>query len=124
MLFRTSVTNIAEHGQPMTTTQITASSAVPRRPPTPGSRSLASASSTRYRARKRGGLMMAPAAISGRYGLVVLLVRQRGRRFVRVLPTLVEDLLDVVGRPYDGIDHVVLIILRCLRESPQGGRVG
>ena len=51
---------------------------------------------------------MAPAAISGRYGLVVLLVRQRGRRFVRVLPTLVEDLLDVVGRPYDGVDYVVL----------------
>jgi hypothetical protein len=27
---------------------------------------------------------------------------------MRVLPTLVEDLLDVVGRPYDGIDHVVM----------------
>ena len=25
-----------------------------------------------------------------------------------VLPTLVEDLLDVVGRSYDGIDYVVL----------------
>jgi hypothetical protein len=25
-----------------------------------------------------------------------------------VLPTLVEDLLDIVGRPYDGIDYVVL----------------
>ena len=24
------------------------------------------------------------------------------------LPTLVEDLLDIVGRPYDGIDYVVL----------------
>jgi hypothetical protein len=27
---------------------------------------------------------------------------------MRVSPTLVEDLLDVVGRPYDGVDHVVL----------------
>ena len=27
---------------------------------------------------------------------------------MHVLPALVEDLLDVVGRPYDGIDHVVL----------------
>jgi len=27
---------------------------------------------------------------------------------MRVLPTLVEDLLDVVGWPYDGIDHVVM----------------
>jgi len=25
-----------------------------------------------------------------------------------VLPALVEDLLDVVGRPYDGVDHIVL----------------
>jgi hypothetical protein len=27
---------------------------------------------------------------------------------MRVLPTLVEDLLDVVGRSYDGVDHIVL----------------
>jgi hypothetical protein len=27
---------------------------------------------------------------------------------MRSLPTLVCDLLDVVGRPYDGIDHVVV----------------
>ena len=27
---------------------------------------------------------------------------------MRVLLTLVEDLLEVVGRPYDGIDHVVM----------------
>jgi hypothetical protein len=27
---------------------------------------------------------------------------------MRALPTLVEDLLDVVGRPYDGVDYVVL----------------
>jgi hypothetical protein len=27
---------------------------------------------------------------------------------MRVLPTLVEDLLDIVGRPYDGVDHVAL----------------
>jgi hypothetical protein len=27
---------------------------------------------------------------------------------MRVLPTLVEDLLDIVGRPYDGVDDVVL----------------
>jgi hypothetical protein len=27
---------------------------------------------------------------------------------MHVSPTLVEDLFDVVGRPYDGVDHVVL----------------
>jgi hypothetical protein len=27
---------------------------------------------------------------------------------MRVLPTFIEDLLDVVGRPYDGVDHVVM----------------
>ena len=27
---------------------------------------------------------------------------------MRVLPSLVEDLLDVVGRSYDGVDYVVL----------------
>ena len=27
---------------------------------------------------------------------------------MHVLPTLVEDLLDIVGRPYDGVDYVVL----------------
>jgi hypothetical protein len=27
---------------------------------------------------------------------------------MRVLPTLVEDLLDVVGRPDDGVNHFVL----------------
>jgi hypothetical protein len=42
------------------------------------------------------------------YGLVVLLVRQQGSRFMRGLPTLVCDLLDVVGRPYDGVNHVVM----------------
>jgi hypothetical protein len=40
--------------------------------------------------------------------LVLVLARHRGPRFIRVLPTLIEDLLDVVGRPYDGVDHVVL----------------
>jgi hypothetical protein len=40
--------------------------------------------------------------------LVVLLAWQRGPRFRRVLLTLVEDLFDVVGWPYDGVDHVVL----------------
>ena len=43
-----------------------------------------------------------------RTGLVVLLARQRGSRFPRVSPMLREDPLDVVGRPYDGVDHVVL----------------
>ena len=38
----------------------------------------------------------------------MFLARQRAPRFMRVLPTLVEDLLDVVGRPYDGVDYVVL----------------
>jgi hypothetical protein len=27
---------------------------------------------------------------------------------MRALPMLVEDLLDVIGRPYDGVDYVVL----------------
>jgi hypothetical protein len=27
---------------------------------------------------------------------------------MRALPTLIEDPLDVVGRPYDGVDYVVL----------------
>jgi hypothetical protein len=38
----------------------------------------------------------------------VLLARQRGSRFMRGLPTLVYDLLDVVGRPNDGVDNVVM----------------
>ncbi len=42
------------------------------------------------------------------YGLVVSLTRPRGPRSIGVLPTLAEDLLDVVGRPYDGVDYVVL----------------
>jgi hypothetical protein len=45
---------------------------------------------------------------AGRTGLVGLLARQRGSRFLRVSPMLREDLLDVVGRPYDGVNHVVL----------------
>ena len=31
-----------------------------------------------------------------------------GPRFRHILPTLIEGLLDVVGWPYDGIDHVVI----------------
>ena len=42
------------------------------------------------------------------HGSVVVVPRQRGSRFLRVLPSLVEDLLDVVGRSYDGVDYVVL----------------
>src|SRR6266566_5212112 len=42
------------------------------------------------------------------YGLVVSLTRPRGPRSIGVLSTLAEDLLDVVGRPYDGVDYVVL----------------
>ena len=38
----------------------------------------------------------------------MVLTRQRRLPFLRVLPTLVEDLLDIVGRSYDGIDYVVL----------------
>ena len=37
-----------------------------------------------------------------------MLLTRQGPRFMRVLPTLVEDLLDVIGRPYNGIDHVVM----------------
>jgi hypothetical protein len=36
------------------------------------------------------------------------ITRPRGPRSIGVLPTLAEDLLDVVGRPYDGVDYVVL----------------
>ena len=39
---------------------------------------------------------------------VVVLTRQRRLPFLHVLSTLVEDLLDIVGRSYDGIDYVVL----------------
>ena len=39
---------------------------------------------------------------------VVVLTSQRRLPFLYVLPTLVEDLLDVVGRSYDGVDYVVL----------------
>jgi hypothetical protein len=42
------------------------------------------------------------------YSLVLLLTRQRGPQFIRVLPTLIEGLLDVIGRPYEGVDHVVI----------------
>ena len=38
----------------------------------------------------------------------MVLTRQRRLPFSHVLPTLVEDLLDIVGRSYDGIDYVVL----------------
>ena len=41
-------------------------------------------------------------------GSVVVLRRQRRLPFLHALPTLVEDLLDIVGRSYDGIDYVVL----------------
>ena len=37
-----------------------------------------------------------------------VLTRQRKLPFLHLLPTLVEDLLDIVGRSYDGIDYVVL----------------
>ena len=49
-------------------------------------------------------------AVKGKYatGSVVVLTRQRRLPFLHVLPTLVEDLLDIVGRSYDGIDYVVL----------------
>lgn len=50
----------------------------------------------------------APSSRRPRTGLVVLLARQRGSRFLRVSPMLREDLLDVVGRSYDDVDHVVL----------------
>jgi hypothetical protein len=70
----------------------------------------------------RGGRVLAPAPIVGsaaaawgpagskppRARTVVSLTRPRGPRSIGVLPTLAEDLLDVVGRPYDGVDYVVL----------------
>ena len=39
--------------------------------------------------------------------LVALCFGQRRSRFMRVWLTLVKDLLDVVGRPYNGVDYVV-----------------
>jgi|EndMetStandDraft_8_1072994.scaffolds.fasta_scaffold17406_4 hypothetical protein len=42
--------------------------------------------------------------------MLVLLRRQRGLRFMRDLSTLAYDLLDVVGRPYDGVDDVVMYV--------------
>ena len=51
---------------------------------------------------------MAPKGRDALPASVVVLPRQRRLPFLYVLPTLVEDLLDVVGRSYDGIDYVVL----------------
>jgi hypothetical protein len=51
----------------------------------------------------------------------MLLARQRGSRFLRVLPTLVEDLFDVVGRTYDGVDYVVLDDVRETMLDPAKG---
>jgi hypothetical protein len=42
----------------------------------------------------------------------------RGPRSIGVLPTLAEDLLDVVGRPYDGVDYVVLDVRETEGSSP------
>ena len=36
------------------------------------------------------------------------LLGDRGPRFIRDLQTLIEDLLDVIGRPDDGIDHILV----------------
>ena len=49
-------------------------------------------------------------AVKGKtlYRSVAVLTRQRRLPFLHVLPTLVEDLLDIIGRPYDGIDYVVV----------------
>ena len=54
-------------------------------------------------------------------GLVVVLTRQRRLPFLHVLPTLVEDLLDIVGRAYDGIDYVVLHDIRETMLDPGKG---
>jgi len=51
---------------------------------------------------------MAPKGRDAVPASVVVLQRRRRLPFLYVLPTLVEDLLDVVGRSYDGIDYVVL----------------
>ena len=37
---------------------------------------------------------------------------------MHVLPALVEDLLDVVGRPYDGVDHVIWTTYMKHRSTP------
>ena len=38
----------------------------------------------------------------------MILTRQHGLPFLHVLPTLIEDLLDIIGRSDDGIYYVVL----------------
>jgi hypothetical protein len=74
---------------------------------------------TSQQARNGGVAVLAdpPGARTHRYGTqgarrcsgsVVVVTRQWGSGFLRVLPSLVEDLLDVVGRSYDGVDYVVL----------------
>ena len=40
---------------------------------------------------------------------------------MHVLPTLVEDLLDIVGRAYDGVDYVVLHDVRETMLDPAKG---
>ena len=54
-------------------------------------------------------------------GSVVVLTRQRRLPFLHVLPTLVEDLLDIVGRAYDGVDYVVLHDVRETMLDPAKG---
>src|SRR5262245_65191279 len=49
-----------------------------------------------------------PTAKRHVYALAVLFARRRGPCVMRALLTLIEDLLDVAGRPYDGIDHIVM----------------
>ena len=57
---------------------------------------LLDGSAIRSPARPRAGTLS--------HGSVVVLTRQRRLPFLHVLPTLVEDLLDIVGPSYDGID--------------------
>jgi hypothetical protein len=49
------------------------------------------------------------------------LTRPRGPGSIGVLPTLAEDLRDVVGRPYDGVDYVVLDDVRETMLDPAKG---
>jgi hypothetical protein len=74
--------------------------------------------------RRQRGSPWGPSGSKAReapYGLVVLLARQRRSHFMRALPTLVENLLDVVGRTYDGVDYVVLDDVRETMLDPAKG---
>jgi hypothetical protein len=72
--------------------------------------------------RRQRGSRVGPGWLEApRARTVVPLTRPRGPRSIGVLPTLAEDLRDVVGRPYDGVDYVVLDDVRETMLDPAKG---